>query len=174
MTVRDKRIDEDIRKLKNLRDETSDLVSSIKVAGSPVSTIRLTIGVPTAEDDTYPNRIRNSSTIHIELSARYPLDRPKVSVIEPTWNPNIYRSGLLCLGEKWIATEGLDLLVIRVIRLLAFDDSILNIKSPANHEALIWYEKAKTRHRSSFPTFNLERLRKPSTPPSKLSWKNIQ
>lgn len=173
MTVRDKRVDEDLSKLRKLRDESPDLVESVKAAGNPVYAIRLVVKVPTPEDSAYPPRFRSKSTIHIELPSRYPLDRPKVSVIEPTWNPNIYRSGMLCLGERWIPTEGLDLLVIRIVRLLAFDSSILNARSPANAEALDWYQNARRRHPSSFPTMDVEGLRKAQTPRSKISWRDM-
>ena len=169
---RDRRIDEDINRLRRLRDEHADLVQKISVSGNPVSLIRVTLGVPTAGDQRYPVAIQDSSRVQIELLSGYPLVEPKVSSLCNIWNPNVFPSGLVCLGRKWIATEGLDLLVLRVLRLLAFDPSVINTASPANREASNWYVEAKRRHPNAFPTIQLDRLLTVQHKPS-IQWKNI-
>jgi len=169
---RDKRIDEDIRRLRALRDNHPNLVQKVSVAGTPVSVVRLSLGVPTAANGDYPRAVQDSSEVQIELSRGYPhSDPPKVSILSPVWNPNVYPSGLVCPGE-WIATQGLDLLALRVMRILAFDPLIINTASSANAHASTWYVQAKKLHPTAFPTIPLDRLLT-TQPPPKMSWKNL-
>ncbi len=172
MNTRDKRIEEDISKLKKLKAAYPNLVGNISVKGKPICAVRLSLIIPTVSNKEYPGMIQKSSSIQIELSARYPLTEPKVSVLSPIWNPNVYPSGLICLGYKWLPTEGLDLLVVRVMKLLTFDPLVLNTSSPANYEASRWYIDAKKKYPSAFPTINLHRLMKALDSPT-IQWRDI-
>ena len=68
------------------------------------------------------------------------------------FHPNVYPSGLVCLGAKWLPSEGMDLFVRRIVRLLAFDPLIVNVHSVANGAALRWYLAARARYPAAFPT----------------------
>jgi hypothetical protein len=61
-------------------------------------------------------------------------------------------TGRVCLGKKWLATEGPDLTVQRVIKTLTFDPEILNDWAPANLEAAHWYKAVRAASPFSFPT----------------------
>jgi hypothetical protein len=100
----------------------------------------------------YPRERQPMTRIHIELSARYPFQPPVATVTSPIFHPNVFASGLVCLGAKWLPSEGMDLFVHRLARLITFDPLLLNIQSPANGEAMQWYTRTAREHPSAFPT----------------------
>jgi ubiquitin-protein ligase len=167
-----KRRQEDLAKVQQLASEYHGVVSITSTMGNPISKIALKLKVPTAASSNYPNEVCGESSIEIHLSSRYPFEAPVVKVTSKVWNPNIYTSGTVCLGTKWLPTQGLDLLVERVMQLLAYDPLIINTSSPANQEAARWYLQAKTRHPSRFPTTSLDALKKEISNPS-IGWKDL-
>ncbi|MBI4329845.1 MAG: hypothetical protein HY673_01025 [Chloroflexi bacterium] len=175
MDARGKRIDQDVGKLRSLRDRHSDLVESIAVTGNPVSRIRLLLHIPTAETTDYPVKPTATQTVLIELPARYPGKEapPMLSITTPIWHPNVYESGLICLGQ-WHPTEWLDLLIVRVMRLFAFDPSIVNTESAANPKAADWYKRTKMRYPAAFPTMNIERLKTLMAPRPQIVWRDFK
>ncbi len=172
MNARDKRIQEDLRRLGQLADEYPSVICVAESNGNPVSALVLRIDLPTPASRDYPSTVQPSSTIHIDLPARYPFDAPKVTILTPIWNPNVYPSGLVCLGLKWLPTQGLDLLVLRVMQLLTLDPTIVNTDSPANAEASRWYIQTRTRYPDRFPTTSLRSHKKTEAAP-RLVWRNL-
>ncbi len=172
MDARERRIEEDIYKLSKLKLQHPDLRESFSAQDNPVTGIKLNLRVPTASGKEYPKKVQKMSSVQIDLSARYPLAEPKVSILSPVWNPNVYISGLVCLGRKWLPTEGLDLLVIRVMKLLAFDPLLLNTASPANSEAAKWYLDARSRYPAAFPTTTLDNLIQ-IQPRGQMQWRDL-
>ena len=115
--------------------------------------------------------LQDVTKITISLPAKYPFAEPSVAINTPIFHPNVYKSGLICLGTGWLPTQGLDLLVKKIMQIITFDPSILNEKSPANTEALFWYREAKKTHAQSFPTDSLSFSE--SAPSKQLRWNDV-
>jgi len=147
-----RRREEDIAKLNALATKLSGKLRVAGVHGKPVARVELELKFRTAGTMAYPNQVQTQCSAVIELSARYPFHEPSILITTPIVHPNVYSSGRVCLGTKWIPTEGLDLLARRLIRIITFDPEILNANSPANRDALTWYEEARRRHPKAFPT----------------------
>lgn len=149
------RREEDVAKLKALELATHGRIRVVEHTGSPISKILLKLLVRTAADDKYPAKTISEVDAAIQLGARYPFDEPAISISTKVFNPNIYTSGRVCLGSKWIATEYLDLLAKRLFKILAFDEGIINTSSAANGDAARWYIKARASHPGDFPSDSL-------------------
>jgi hypothetical protein len=80
--------------------------------------------------------------MRIRLPARYPLPSapPRLDMLTPLYNPHIYPNLQVCLGN-WQTTEYLDELVARVGALIQLDRRILNLRDPANPDAMEWVRK---------------------------------
>jgi hypothetical protein len=88
----------------------------------------------------------------IDLAARHPFQPPLTTVLTPVFHPHVFASGVVCIGARWIPSEGMDLFVRRIVRLLAFDPLLMNPQSIANGVAQAWYALALQRHPAGFPT----------------------
>lgn len=146
------RKEEDLKKIQSLCRDSSGKVFLNRVTGDPPSVYEIEFRLKTAGSASYPRVIQQNSTVKITLSSRYPLQAPTGEFTTPIYHPNVYASGLICLGQKWVPTEGLDLLAKRIIQIIIFDPAILNLGSPANGDAAQWYTRTKSRFASSFPT----------------------
>ncbi|MBC7161539.1 MAG: hypothetical protein H5U26_05445 [Immundisolibacter sp.] len=155
MSAFNARRDEDVAKLKSLEQLTGGRIRVTRVSGIPVSRIQLRLTVRTAGDDSFPSNALQEVDATIQLGVRYPFEEPSVSISTKVFNPNVYMSGRVCLGSKWLATEYLDLLAQRLFKILAFDESIVNTSSAANGEAARWYIRARLKHPADFPTDTL-------------------
>ena len=127
------RLDNDLQKLHALAGRSRGILQIGQVKGSPVSSIVLRIRIPTARNENYPGVRQEISEAVIQIPPKYPLQKPRVSFTTPIWNPNVYTSGQLCYGD-WKITEFLDLFVIRLMKVLAYDPTIINPKSPARRQ----------------------------------------
>ena len=152
MSAFGERRDQDIQKLKELQKQSGDRIRVTRVSGQPANEIDIELNVKTAPSKEYPTAVQNLTKLTVSLPARYPFDEPFVSIRTPILHPNVYTSGRICLGVKWIPSFGLDLLIRRVVQIVIFDPAILNEKSPANGEALAWYRQARQQNANSFPT----------------------
>lgn len=110
----------------------------------------------TAGSRDYPRVKQPASRVVIDLGARYPFQPPAASVVTPIFHPNVFSSGLVCLGAKWLPSEGMDLFVQRIARLLTFDPLLLNLQSAANGEAMHWYRRTAQAHPAAFPSDRVE------------------
>lgn len=147
-----RRRQEDLEKLHTLGQTTGNRLKVLGTSGNPINEIKLELKYITAGSEKYPIQKQATTNLTILLSSTYPLQEPSVSIITPIFHPNVYSSGRVCLGTKWIPTQGLDLLVVRIIQIITFDPSILNEKSPANYNALLWYRRALATYPEDFPT----------------------
>jgi predicted Zn finger-like uncharacterized protein len=163
------RRDEDLAKLKELERQTNGRIKVVRVAGKPVSEIVLKLQVRTAIDTSFPTHHAKEIGASIQLPARYPFESPVITLTDKVFNPNVFSSGRVCLGGKWMPTEFLDLLVQRLFKILAFDEGIVNVASPANSDAARWYLKAKTSHPNDFPSDTLSNNTKPQ---ASMKWVN--
>lgn len=112
----------------------------------------LDVECATAATPRYPHERRTTSRLAIDLSPRHPLAPPMATVQTPVFHPHVFASGLVCIGAKWLPSEGMDLFVKRIVRLLAFDPLLMNSMSVANGAAQAWYQRAQLLHPEAFPS----------------------
>src|SRR5512140_992158 len=78
---------------------------------------------------------REEHQLEVNLSLGYPRRPPHCRMITPIFHPN-FDSSSVCIGDFWAASEGLDDLVVRVGRMIAYQE--YNTKSPLNGLAAKW------------------------------------
>lgn len=147
------RVVQDIAKLRQLSTATANKVRVVNVTGNPTNHIELELNFPTYSSPSFQKQ--TTSNIHIDLLGNYPLTPPTIKFITPIYHPNVYQSGLLCIGNYWRVTEYLDLLVKRVIRIMCFDPQYSNPSSAANLAAATWYNENRRSNPRLFPTMDL-------------------
>ena len=82
--------------------------------------------------------------LEVNLSLGYPRRAPQCRMLTPVFHPN-FDEATVCIGDFWAASEGLDDLVIRIGRMITFQE--YNTKSPLNGLAAKWAEQ----HARLFP-----------------------
>jgi ubiquitin-protein ligase len=78
---------------------------------------------------------RNVHVLEVNLSLGYPRRAPQCRMLIPVFHPN-FDDAMVCIGDFWAASEGLDDLVIRIGRMIAYQE--YNTKSPLNGLAAKW------------------------------------
>lgn len=73
--------------------------------------------------------------MEVNLSLGYPRRAPQCRMLTPVLHPN-FDDSMVCIGDFWAASEGLDDLIIRIGRMIAYQES--NTKSPLNGLAAKW------------------------------------
>jgi len=94
-----------------------------------------------------PNGEIQERAIHhleVNLSLGYPRRAPQCRMLTPVFHPN-FDEATVCIGDFWAASEGLDDLIIRIGRMIAYQE--YNTKSPLNGLAAKWSEQ----HAHLFP-----------------------
>lgn len=170
MTISAERVKQDLRKIEELSKSVDGRIQVKSTSGNPINKIVLEIDYPTAPSSEFPKKIQQKTEVKIELLSRYPFQEPSATITTPIYHPNVYSSGKICLGAKWLPTQGLDLLVRRIIQIITFDETILNERSPANGQALSWYRSTIKKYPDSFPT---DKLIVKEQSKKKMSWSNI-
>lgn len=144
----------DVERLHGLAAGSSARLKIVDARPAPGTPIRLELQLRTVIDANHRGAGEPAGPIRlrIDLPSRYPFERPVVVIESPVFHPNVFPNGTVCQGEKWIQTEGLDLLVMRIARLLSWDAAHVNPASPANRNAAIWYQQKRAAEPSLFPT----------------------
>jgi ubiquitin-protein ligase len=78
---------------------------------------------------------REQHLLEVNLSLGYPRRAPQCRILTPVFHPN-FDDSVVCIGDFWAASEGLDDLVIRIGRMIAYQE--YNTKSPLNGLAAKW------------------------------------
>jgi ubiquitin-protein ligase len=73
--------------------------------------------------------------LEVNLSLGYPRRAPQCRMLTPVFHPNFDES-MVCIGDFWAASEGLDDLIIRIGRMISYQE--YNTKSPLNGLAAKW------------------------------------
>jgi hypothetical protein len=146
------RRDVDIERLRALAATSGGRIGivTLPVAGRP--RFVLDLGYATVGSHRYPTERQPSSRVVIDLAPRHPFQPPVTTVLTPIFHPHVFSSGIVCIGSKWLPSEGMDLFVHRVVRLLAFDPLLMNPHSIADGAANAWYQAALRRNPEAFPT----------------------
>ena len=118
-----------------------------RVAGSPVISITGAAGLP-PEMYRFQYNLkgiyvtpageileRNTHVLEVHLSLEYPRRAPQCRMLTPVFHPN-FDDASVCIGDFWAASEGLDDLVIRIGRMIAYQE--YNTRSPLNGLAAKW------------------------------------
>jgi ubiquitin-protein ligase len=105
---------------------------------------------------------REQHHLEVNLSLGYPRRAPQCRMLTPVFHPN-FDDATVCIGDFWAASEGLDDLIVRIGRMIAYQE--YNTKSPLNGLAAKWAEQ----HAGLFPVEPREiapPLDKPAKPES--------
>lgn len=78
---------------------------------------------------------RAAHVLEVNLSLGYPRRAPQCRMLTPVFHPN-FDEAMVCIGDFWAASEGLDDLIIRIGRMIAYQE--YNTKSPLNGLAAKW------------------------------------
>ncbi|HST13046.1 MAG TPA: ubiquitin-conjugating enzyme E2 [Terriglobales bacterium] len=78
---------------------------------------------------------RETHLLEVNLSLGYPRRAPQCRMLTPVFHPN-FDDSMVCIGDFWAASEGLDDLIIRIGRMIAYQE--YNTKSPLNGLAAKW------------------------------------
>jgi ubiquitin-protein ligase len=78
---------------------------------------------------------RDTHLLEVNLSLEYPRRAPQCRMLTPVFHPN-FDDATVCIGDFWAASEGLDDLVIRIGRMIAYQE--YNTRSPLNGLAAKW------------------------------------
>jgi ubiquitin-protein ligase len=78
---------------------------------------------------------RDTHLLEVNLSLGYPRRAPQCRMLTPVFHPN-FDDSMVCIGDFWAASEGLDDLIIRIGRMIAYQE--YNTKSPLNGLAAKW------------------------------------
>ncbi len=146
------RRDVDIERIRALAAASGGLVGIVALPTPGHARFVMDLAFTTAGSAAYPREHRASSRLAIELAARHPFQPPAATLLTPIFHPHVFPSGLVCIGARWLPSEGMDLFVRRVIRLLAFDPLLMNPHSVAHAAAQMWYVNALRLHPTAFPS----------------------
>ena len=80
-------------------------------------------------------QVRQRHLIEVNLSLGYPKRMPQCKMLTPIFHPNFDRASI-CIGDFWAASEDLEDLLIRIGRMIAYQE--YNTKSPLNGLAARW------------------------------------
>lgn len=78
---------------------------------------------------------RQIHVLEVNLSLGYPRRAPQCRMLTPVFHPN-FDDSMVCIGDFWAASEGLDDLIIRIGRMITYQE--YNTKSPLNGLAAKW------------------------------------
>src|SRR5580692_5471047 len=78
---------------------------------------------------------RDSHLLEVNLTLGYPRRAPQCRMLTPVFHPN-FDDSMVCIGDFWAASEGLDQLIIRIGRMIAYQE--YNTRSPLNGLAAKW------------------------------------
>ena len=165
------RVKADVDRVRAVAAASRGKIGLVALPAPGVPRFVLELGYATAGSSGYPVDRRTTTRLVIELPARYPFMPPSASIATPILHPNVYPSGLVCLGTKWLPSEGIDLFVRRIAQLITFDPLIVNVRSVANPVALGWYQQALRRFPQAFPTEPVE-LALPEEQSAQIHWQD--
>ena len=91
---------EDLAKVEALAAASGGRLVLVSREGNPPTDITIDLACRTAGSSAYPARAVDRTRARISLPARYPFQPPAVYLTPVTFHPNVYSSGLVCLGRR--------------------------------------------------------------------------
>lgn len=168
------RINTDINKINELARISNNKIRIVRTVGNPVNQIDIELRFVTIPSKEYPTKKQLSTHVKIELLSNYPFSPPKATFSPMVFHPNVYPSGLVCLGSKWMSTEFLDLLVKRLLQILVYDPTVIDVHSAANKEAAGWYQAMAQSNSQMFPTENIKDILIGQLSKPRIAWREIR
>jgi hypothetical protein len=118
------------------RFQNSPIIQIVGTAGMPPELYRIRYALKGLYVDGDGQILsRDEHILEVNLSLGYPRRAPQCRMITPVFHPN-FDPASVCIGDFWAASEGLDDLLIRVGRMIAYQE--YNTKSPLNGLAARW------------------------------------
>lgn len=112
------------------------LIQLTGTAGLPPEYYRVTYAIRGLYVDATGQILdRSEHVLEINLSLGYPRRAPQCRMLTPVFHPN-FDDASVCVGDFWAPSERLDDLIIRVGRMIAYQE--FNTKSPLNGLAARW------------------------------------
>jgi len=112
------------------------LIRVTGTAGLPPELYRITYALRGLYTDPTGQILeRTEHVLEINLSLGYPRRAPQCRMLTPIFHPN-FDAASVCVGDFWAASEGLDDLIVRIGRLIAYQE--YNTRSPLNGLAARW------------------------------------
>jgi ubiquitin-protein ligase len=112
------------------------LIEISGTAGIPPEVYRFTYRIKGLYVDSDGNILeRDIHLLEVNLSLGYPRRAPQCRMLTPVFHPN-FDDASVCIGDFWAASEGLDDLIVRIGRMIAYQE--YNTKSPLNGLAAKW------------------------------------
>lgn len=112
------------------------LIQLTGTAGLPPEYYRVTYAIRGLYvDPTGQILDRSQHVLEINLSLDYPRRAPQCRMLAPVFHPNFDQASV-CIGDFWAPSERLDDLIVRVGRMIAYQE--FNTKSPLNGLAARW------------------------------------
>jgi ubiquitin-protein ligase len=170
MSVRLQRLQNDRLRLEKLCEESDGRLTLLRTRGNPPDTFEVRIQCRSIErlaphaEPVY----REEHRLQVGLPPNYPglFARPWAKMLTPIYHPHIFPSGVVCVGDEHMPSEFLDLFVLRMAEVLRYNPQLLDLRSPAHHEALRWAQA----HMHLFPTDPHSFLAPTETPKPKIGW----
>lgn len=157
----------DIERVRTLAEVSGGRIGIVTVPSDGMPRFVLDLDYATAASQRYPMERAGRTRLAIDLAPRHPFQPPAAHILTPVFHPNVFPSGVVCIGSKWLPSEGMDLFVRRIVRLLAYDPLLVNLHSAANGVAAQWYLAASREHPGAFPT-DPAALALPESPPPRI------
>lgn len=152
MSGLDKRRNADLARLRTMAGASGGQLEIVEVSPDG-RRLQFRLNLPTAGSAAYPKQVQPHSGFEVSLPARYPFEAPTARMTgTPILHPNVFESGVICVGSRWNPSEGLDLYVRRLAQLLCFDPMLVNLGSIANAAGGDWYSRARRATPDAFPT----------------------
>src|SRR5688572_20739522 len=104
MTAGAERRWQDLTKLRTQCAASNGRLRLVEWSGEPPSFLVLELDCRTAADAGFPDRTLDRVRVTMSLPARYPFQEPLVELRPAVFHPNVYGSGRVCLGYKWLPT----------------------------------------------------------------------
>ena len=135
MTPRNRRLKLDFEKLQ-ARFTDSPTIRLVSWSGIPPEKYTIEYSLKGLySDENGKIKERDTHVLEINLSLGYPRRAPQCKMVAPVFHPN-FDDVSVCIGDFWAPSERLDDLVIRIGRMIAYQE--FNIKSPLNGLAAKW------------------------------------
>jgi ubiquitin-protein ligase len=118
------------------RFAASPLIQMTGSAGLPPEHYRFTYSIRGLYVDHAGQILnRNEHVLEMNLSLAYPRRAPQCRMLTPVFHPN-FDDTSVCIGDFWAPSEGLDDLIVRIGRMIAYQE--YNTQSPLNGLAARW------------------------------------
>ncbi len=169
MGIREKRLENDFKELSQLVRNSGGTLAIASTQGKPVEVYKIEYRCKGIESLRNNQPVfRKTHSVEIILGNNYPREKPSAKFITEIFHPNVFENKNVCLGSYWTMAENLSELVIRIGKIIQYSKDVLNLKSPANHEAKDWAENNMQRFPVDTETFKVSKK-----PTSTIVWNDF-